>query len=501
MHYDEFIHEEALMTLPDNSSPDTPLVMTGSTFVGNAEDAVMTTTLARKVAKLRIANSLPEEIQVTKALISDVPSSLPLFTAADDAAKGEYPAVTEFQADGSAIDLYFIPDTKNGPTISIEGTSGTGAFSVSAAIPGETYSDYLYTATLSVKSGEVVTKVEPDFTGGETVEDIIITGDWITDNSSVTLPFTAEANYGITVGLELNVSGTPAVKKTGNEDWYSVETAGNQVILKAVKDNAGVSRTASFEITCGKGLKNVTVIQQGLADVGSVEFCGIEWMDRNIGAVLPANAANATQPKAWGYYYQWGRNVPFPTLGEVKVSAAQLAPAAANASADFISIDNGTMDWNAEGKEGTLDDTWDSVSGNPCPDGWRLPTYMEIQKIMPYRVTSLIFAKGKQEKTCPTPDGSSFKYLGYGSGTIKSASDYMAIHGIMNYGTDDAYYIRWNVTNEGGEVEKDAVTATWLSPMEERMYSKSVIYLELMPRRNTPASMRQMLSGKTIRPG
>ena len=93
---------------------------------------------------------------------------------------------------------------------------------------------------------------------------------------------------------------------------------------------------------------NVKVVQQGLADVKTVKFGRLEWMDRSLGATLRASQAYANDIRSFGYLYQWGRTVPFPVQGEVEVVSTQMSPAEALASKAFISWTGETQDWNAE---------------------------------------------------------------------------------------------------------------------------------------------------------
>jgi len=91
------------------------------------------------------------------------------------------------------------------------------------------------------------------------------------------------------------------------------------------------------------------------------------WMDRNLGASTDANA--------YGYLYQWGRGTDghqIRTSGTTGTLATSDTPGHAN----FITISGGANDWRTPGN----DNLWQGVNGinNPCPTGYRLPTYAEL---------------------------------------------------------------------------------------------------------------------------
>lgn len=122
--------------------------------------------------------------------------------------------------------------------------------------------------------------------------------------------------------------------------------------------------------------------------VTSASFGGImgkDLMDRNLGALLAAEAADAAvDPLSYGMVYQWGRKDPFTNAGTFKGSKlATVAGAQDEVASGKIGleesianprllghIDNG--DWLNE----TLDDLWsdnEKTIYDPCPAGYRVP--------------------------------------------------------------------------------------------------------------------------------
>jgi len=94
------------------------------------------------------------------------------------------------------------------------------------------------------------------------------------------------------------------------------------------------------------------------------------WMDRNLGATQVATSS--TDADAYGDLYQWGRDADgheSRTSGFTYTSSTTNTPG----HADFI---RGVTDWRSPQNH----DLWQGVNGvnNPCPTGYRIPTYTEI---------------------------------------------------------------------------------------------------------------------------
>lgn len=220
--------------------------------------------------------------------------------------------------------------------------------------------------------------------------------------------------------------------------------------MRTLKENTGNERKSSFNVTAGGNFLKVDVVQQGVKDITTISFAGIEWMDRNVGATVRSNLSGSRDIKSYGYLYQWGRNIPFPVEGEVETIAGPLTPAEAMATDKFIVNNGGTQDWNSQGIEGTHEDYWDTITSNPCPSGYRLPTYSEIEHILPYRLASLMYAKGRQNRSINKVDGTKYQYVGFGTGAITDFVSVSGIRGIKYQGTEDAFHIRWEYHNDGG---------------------------------------------------
>ena len=386
---------------------------------------------------------------LAKLGITDLRSLLSYFPRAYDDRRA-YKKIADLIPGEEAGAFYLLPATANQTAVTVKGTLSGTDFTCKTTLASTLYADYDYKLTLRNRDGEVTAVLSPDFSGAAEVDAIQITGEWLSDKNTVTLPFTPEPNYGFTIGYILNVDGSAEVEK-GSEDWYdAVIVKEGTIRIRTLKENLGEDRTASFAVNAGGATCNVKVIQQGLAGVKTIKFGNLEWMDRSIGATLRASQAFANDVRSFGYLYQWGRTVPFPATGDVETVSEQMTPSEALASPAFIAYTGETQDWNSQGVEGSFDQYWESVTKNPCPEGWRLPTYEEMADVMLYRNNALVFANGQQKAAEVLPNGVTHSYVGFGSGAIATDTETMFHSGIKHKGTADAWYVRYLWINKGG---------------------------------------------------
>jgi uncharacterized protein (TIGR02145 family) len=102
-----------------------------------------------------------------------------------------------------------------------------------------------------------------------------------------------------------------------------------------------------FFNSCGKG--NTEPPPDPRTYDKGVVINGIKWATRNV----DAPGTFVADPKDIGMYYQWNRKKAWPLIGNI-------------------------TDWNTSAPEG---DTWEK-DNDPCPKGWRVPTYDELQSLM-----------------------------------------------------------------------------------------------------------------------
>jgi len=124
-----------------------------------------------------------------------------------------------------------------------------------------------------------------------------------------------------------------------------------------------------------RGIKYVVTIDAATATLEDVVVggAGKVWMDRNLGATRVAQSS--TDALAYGHLYQWGRAADghqIRTSGTTPTLADSDNPGHAN----FITNSSSPFDWRSPQN----DNLWQgvSVTNNPCPSGFRLPTEIEL---------------------------------------------------------------------------------------------------------------------------
>ncbi|MCI5125084.1 MAG: DUF1566 domain-containing protein [Candidatus Electrothrix sp. AR5] len=115
--------------------------------------------------------------------------------------------------------------------------------------------------------------------------------------------------------------------------------------------------------------------QQDTGSIPTVTSAGGQvWMDRNLGATRVATSR--TDEEAYGDLYQWGRLADGHekrTSGTTTETSSSDVPG----HGKFIISDNSNVNWRIPENY----NLWQGVNGvnNPCPAGFRLPTYDELE--------------------------------------------------------------------------------------------------------------------------
>lgn len=217
-------------------------------------------------------------------------------------------------------------------------------------------------------------------------------------------------------------------------------------------------------------------------------FNGVMWMDRNLGAT----SADMTTAEGWeagrGYYYQVGRDIPYfvkrtvnfkgsdgktytrpycrgyssgaapyPVItGKEGVSAISGPQNPTNVAVTFDDVKEGkTVAWIVSKADATdWDNThaisinrWKTPLNDPCPKGWRLPTYIEFAGIMPLEdksgdITFLQHSGTSWKETMSNDPESGYTsvYIGERANT---GTMYGVIYALKYQGTSRAYRIKW----------------------------------------------------------
>lgn len=127
-----------------------------------------------------------------------------------------------------------------------------------------------------------------------------------------------------------------------------------------------------FNYTFMNDQELIVSIPESTSEIGTVISAGQVWMDRNLGASRVATSS--TDSAAYGYLYQWGR---LTDGHEDRTSATTTTNSLSDDPGhdNFITEALYPWDWRVPHN----DSLWQGVSGanNPCPTGFRLPTYEE----------------------------------------------------------------------------------------------------------------------------
>ncbi|MBK7095054.1 MAG: hypothetical protein IPH57_08415 [Saprospiraceae bacterium] len=138
--------------------------------------------------------------------------------------------------------------------------------------------------------------------------------------------------------------------------------------------NSSVLQLSQTTSACASGCGTVTFTYNGSSvTYGTVTSANNRcWLDRNLGATQVATSS--TDEDAYGDLFQWGRlddghqEKTSPTTSTLSISDV---PGHGN----FITVQNYPYDWRSPQNN----NLWQGVNStnNPCPDGYRLPTYTE----------------------------------------------------------------------------------------------------------------------------
>ncbi|MDR1884067.1 MAG: hypothetical protein LBR26_15005, partial [Prevotella sp.] len=108
------------------------------------------------------------------------------------------------------------------------------------------------------------------------------------------------------------------------------------------------------------------------------------WAPVNVGATSTTYSASVT---GCGYYFQWGRNVPFvyDSTGDIYNGPVYPDTPVGDYADKFIKTTADPNDWLSPND----DSLWqgDNAQG-PCPDGWRIPTIAELTVLNSKKTTA-----------------------------------------------------------------------------------------------------------------
>jgi hypothetical protein len=209
----------------------------------------------------------------------------------------------------------------------------------------------------------------------------------------ITATVTAVGTYNISTTTVNGVtySGSGYLYSTGENrislkpNGISANSGSHSFTLKTTPNcsfNKDVISSSSFTLAICDGSAPTTVVPITTAT-------GKTWMDRNLGA--SRQAVGQYDHKAYGCMYQWGRGndghasmkwyTPISYLTPINGSTVSLSTNDIPGHSLFISTSNTyPYDWRLNGNP----DLWQGINGinNPCPTGYRIPTFDEFNEEM-----------------------------------------------------------------------------------------------------------------------
>jgi uncharacterized protein (TIGR02145 family) len=191
-----------------------------------------------------------------------------------------------------------------------------------------------------------------------------------------------EGYYNTQIINSTGVTGLVATLKEGTLN------SGNGSFAMQISGTPNVAGIANFLITIGGKNCQISRIVKPNPYPANSFFCngtptailnvtnpttGKTWMDRNLGATQAATSS--TDAAAYGDLYQWGRRADGHQCRN-SATTSTLSSTDQPTHANFIVAPNSPYDWRTPQNN----NLWQGVNGinNPCPIGYRLPTYAEI---------------------------------------------------------------------------------------------------------------------------
>lgn len=357
------------------------------------------------------------------------------------------------------------------------------------------------------------------YAGGEqvvTITDAVVQKDGakVTPMIFPTRKENLEVNDRKNHSLWLTVGVTIGGKKTTKEIEITstlAEGAGNST--KEVPFNFESNHEYDMVITITKSSLVVTIVprvydwiseEELKADDevnGSMTIGGITWMDRNLGATSGNPLAG---DQAWensrGYYYQFGRNIPYyvkpekdsngiiapPSHGSLhekesmpypfipgkeneepkqtnKYADANKAvnPSDIGKNFNFLYRYKSGGNFIGENWSDNNNENWKEPKNQPCPKGWRLPTVNEFRLIIPANAKAgditfnehINSVNTFNEETSNDPiTGDKSYYVGVrktNTLSIPTAGITNTIYALKKANSNNAYFLRWHIERAG----------------------------------------------------
>lgn len=142
---------------------------------------------------------------------------------------------------------------------------------------------------------------------------------------------------------------------SGGANWITVSpqsaTGNATVTINAAINTTSQSRTSTLTFRHGTQTATLNITQEAriLDNPQGVVIGGVRWATRNVGSP----GTFAVNPESLGMFYQWNRRTGWSATGNVS---------------GWNSTPSTTVNW--------------ARVNDPCPTGWRLPTYAEMETFL-----------------------------------------------------------------------------------------------------------------------
>lgn len=314
-----------------------------------------------------------------------------------------------------------------------------------------------------------------------------------------------KTNHSMWVNVEVTIGGQKTTKEIEITSTLAGD-AGSTPTTKEIPFEFKSNHEYDMIITITKSSLIVTIVprlydwipEEELKEDdevnGSMTIGGITWMDRNLGATSGNPLAG---DQAWensrGYYYQYGRNIPYYINTKTDKYGITYAlsngnwhlkesmpyphvpghmydePTTENSDMAQKPTDNenfnfcyGSSNWNSTSN-------WNNNNEQPCPKGWRVPTSDEFKLIIPATAKAgdipFLLTKtynGNTYKLHPNntylenenndPEKNSKSvYVGVKKDIWKETTVGItnSIYALKRKNTNKAYFLRWHIERSG----------------------------------------------------
>lgn len=312
----------------------------------------------------------------TWSTVSSVPNPPTIGTATRELYQATVAFTPPVNNGGSAITSYTVFSNP-------EGLNKSGTSSPIIVTGLNSYTSYNYRVTATNASGTSLFSdySNTPYTPADAPTNIVATNG---EDSKSTISFNYPSGNGSTItgyaitsnpaGISVTTTTSPFVI-TGltNGSMYSFTVKAINSYGQGVAGTSNSIMPYTIQSLCGSS--TVTFTYNGApVTYGVVVSADYRcWLDRNLGATQVATSS--TDVNSFGDLFQWGRGADGHQL-RTSGTTTTLSTSDVPGNSNFIKATATPYDW----RNPQNDNLWQGVNGvnNPCPSGYRLPTFSEI---------------------------------------------------------------------------------------------------------------------------